>query len=157
MSLNNISLSSFTLKLIWREIHQWSPTEVVKDRLVSVRCIGISIHAWCTTDFFTQLASQIGRRFVKVDQPTLGVQRLDFGQILVHTRSWKCINTPRPVSRSEFDEILSSVAVLETDFPLKEVEVNLGDKTRGADNNCLVKNLGQLPLDPMMEGIQIGR
>ncbi|KAK7277149.1 hypothetical protein RIF29_18300 [Crotalaria pallida] len=80
---------------IFLEMRKWSPSEVVRERYVWIRCFGIPVQAW-EEDFFSMLASKWGR-MVELERKTKNRERLDIGSFLIATTSNRCIDESIPV------------------------------------------------------------
>ncbi|KAK7259210.1 hypothetical protein RIF29_24810 [Crotalaria pallida] len=80
---------------IFLEMRKWSPSKVVRERYVWIRCFGIPVQAW-EEDFFSMLASKWGR-MVELERKTKNRERLDIGSFLIATTSNRCIDESIPV------------------------------------------------------------
>ncbi|CAL0322838.1 unnamed protein product [Lupinus luteus] len=75
---------------LFRSISNWHPRLKTMEKIIWVRCWGVPVMAW-TEEFFKFLAESVGV-FVKVDDITLNMARVDFGRVLLSTNSMAPIN-----------------------------------------------------------------
>ncbi|CAL0329827.1 unnamed protein product [Lupinus luteus] len=68
---------------LFSNIRRWTPGEVAKERLAWVKVTGVLVHAW-TVFSFSLLVEKLGR-FIKIDEDTLNMNRLDAGFVLILT------------------------------------------------------------------------
>ncbi|CAL0299729.1 unnamed protein product [Lupinus luteus] len=99
-------------RAIFHSISPWSPSSKAVQKTVWVKCWGVPILAW-SVDFFQFLASSFGV-FLKVDDATLNMERVDFGHVLLTTSVLSFINKIQKVvvGGREFD-----IALVEEDSP----------------------------------------
>ncbi|OIV93204.1 hypothetical protein TanjilG_24419 [Lupinus angustifolius] len=115
-------------KYFFSSIRRWNPKEGAKERMIWVRCIRVPIHAW-TVEFFRFLAEKI-RVFIKVDDKTLNIERLDFGRVLIATSQWSNVEVNQRVL---IEDLIFDLRILEEEprtlcFHLAVAGLNTGNK-----------------------------
>ncbi|CAL0321547.1 unnamed protein product [Lupinus luteus] len=82
-------------KSIFKEIKSWSPSIRPVDRLVWIKYLGVPAHAW-TKDFFRSIFENVSE-FVRIDEDTKNMERLDFARCLLATPSMNRIDCTKKI------------------------------------------------------------